>query len=204
MSNERHVRARTGLRITVSSTWAIIEALAVGREQRPSTSSSKILVQEGRALEPSDMIDEQIIRRARLARPASKVGRGVVVTWRRRSPHHHPTRHPRAGAFARLELSSRREARVPHALARRGSPGYARARATTLGCEQRQLLSRERTDTRRPSPCARDREAVRALLAGVRSASVWTVSARREPAPWSTSPTTWERQFTETSRVWEV
>ena len=105
-------------------------------------------------------------------------------------PPHHPTRQPRAGAFARLELSSRREARVPHALARRGSPGYARARATTLGCEQLPLLSRERTDTRRPSPCARDREAVRALLAGVRSASVWTVSARREPAPWSTSPTT--------------
>ena len=104
-------------------------------------------------------------------------------------PPHHPTRQPRAGAFARLELSSRREARVPHALARRGSPGYARARATTLGCEQLPLLSRERTDTRRPSPCARDREAVRALLAGVRSASVWTVSARREPAPWSACPT---------------
>ena len=38
------------------------------------------------------------------------------------------TRHPRAGALARLELSPRREARVLHALARRGSPDI-RARA---------------------------------------------------------------------------
>ena len=77
---ERHVRARTALGISVSSTSAIMEALAVGREQRPPTSSSQISAQEGRALEPSGMIDEHFIRRAHLARPASKVRRGVVVT----------------------------------------------------------------------------------------------------------------------------
>ena len=155
------MRAGTGLRISVSSTWAIIEALAVGREQRPSTSSSQISVQEGRALEPSDMIDEQIIRRARLARRASKVSRGVVVTWRRRSPPITPPDNPgRAPSHA---LNSRRaERRVFRTRWRgagaRGTRAHVRRRSAVSNgsCSQPSVIARARAcpgDPRRASAC---------------------------------------------------
>ena len=152
MSNEGHVRAGTGLRISVSSTWAIIGALAVGREQRPSTSSSQISVQEGRTLKPSDMIDEQIIRRARLARRASKVSRGVVVTWRRRSPPITPPDNPgRAPSHA---LNSRRAERRAfrtrwRGAGPRGMRAHVRRRSAVSNC--RCSVESERTlDARRP------------------------------------------------------
>ena len=53
--------------------------------------------------------------------------------WR---PPHHPTRRTRAKALARLALSSRREARDPHPMARRRPPWRARACAPTLGSER--------------------------------------------------------------------
>ena len=152
MSNEGHVRAGTGLRISVSSTWAIIEALAVGREQRPSTSSSQISVQEGRTLKPSDMIDEQIIRRARLARRASKVSRGVVVTWRRRSPPITPPDNPgRAPSHA---LNSRRaERRVFRTRWRGAGPRGTRAhvrRRSAVSNGSCSVESERTLDARRP------------------------------------------------------
>ena len=52
------------------------------------------------------------------------------------APPHHPTRRTRAKALARLALSSRREARDPHPMARRRPPWRARACAPTLGSER--------------------------------------------------------------------
>ena len=56
--------------------------------------------------------------------------------WRRPSPPQHPARHARAEALARLALSSRQEARVPHPMARRRPRWRARACAPTLGSER--------------------------------------------------------------------
>ena len=53
-----------------------------------------------------------------------------------REPPHHPNRRARAEALARLALSSRREARGPHPMARRRPPWRARACAPALGSER--------------------------------------------------------------------
>ena len=51
-------------------------------------------------------------------------------------PPQHPARRARAEALARLALSSRQEARVPHPMARRRPRWRARACAPTLGSER--------------------------------------------------------------------
>ena len=52
------------------------------------------------------------------------------------APPHHPTQRTRAESLAHLALSSRREARIPHPIARRRPPVRAHARAATLSCER--------------------------------------------------------------------
>ena len=115
-----------------------------GRERMTITITPRARPARPRSTPSRPSHDSPRVRASRACRWSTSWRRSPPSTSHLWRPPRHPTQRTRAEALARLALSSRREARVPHALARRGSPGYARARATTLGCEQLPLLGRAR------------------------------------------------------------
>ena len=89
-----------------------------------------------RSAPPTTHLEPHHVETVPLLDLAPPLAGGNVAPVAPPEPPQHPARRARAEALARLALSSRREARGPHPMARRRPPWRARACAPTLGSER--------------------------------------------------------------------